>query len=97
MSGTEEATINPDGSTTMGGEDIPLNNANQGEESFGSQQETFEDNIPPLEDLSKGIDPAFYLIGAVLLIAALYYYFVYRKKDEDEDDFFASVDMEKVR
>lgn len=89
MSTTEEATINPDGSTTFENEPPPVNDA-------AGEDTTFEPNVEEL----KGVDPAFYLLGAVVAFAVLYLVYVnfLRKKDDnDGDDFFASLDTEKVR
>ena len=89
MSTAEEATINPDGSTTFENEPPPMNNDTAGED--GS---TF-DSMPPEE---TGIDPAFYLLGAFILFVILYFVITnMRKKDDNAgDDFFASLDTEKV-
>jgi hypothetical protein len=102
MSSPQEATVNPDGSTTYedtttagsaggsGPEDAT--NGGNGFEDAGGAEETFEELVV------KGIDPAFYLIGATILVVILYYFFVMRKKsDDDEDDFFSNMDCEKVR
>ena len=104
MSTTEEATINPDGSTTFetppGGD--PDAGAGGGPEAGGG--EGFEtppgaegEEIPIMEEIEKGIDPAFYLIGATIVIVILYYFFVLRRKsNDDDDDFFANSEDNKV-
>jgi len=93
MSTTEEATVNPDGSTTF--ETPPVNET---EGAFDdSEQEGFEDAPPIEEEIVKGIDPAFYLLAAVVVAAFLYYFMVYRKKKKEEtDEFFSNLDGEKV-
>ena len=85
MSTAEEATVNPDGSTTF--ENEPPVDETMGEEGF---EEVVAEKT--------GIDPAFYLLGAVALFVIVYFVVKsMRKKDEnDGDDFFASLDTEKV-
>jgi hypothetical protein len=89
MSATEEATVNPDGSTTF--------------ETPGGEGEQFQDDagLPPVEEVMEEIvkttDPAVYLLLAVVVVGFLYFFFVFRKKsDEDEDDFFSNLDGDKV-
>jgi hypothetical protein len=93
MSNAEEATVNPDGSSTFEDTTPPVNDAGDA----GFEDEGFE--TPPMEELVKGgIDPAFYLLFAALIAAALYYYFVVLKKEDDtSDDFFSSLEGDKVR
>lgn len=92
MSTAEEATVNPDGSTTF---DSPPG----GGEGF--DQETFD--TPPLdedtmEEVAKGVDPAIYLIIAVVVFIVVYIFFVKKKKEEeDADGFFSNLDGDKVR
>ena len=78
--------MNPDGSTTF--ENEPPADETTGEEGF--EEAVME---------KAGIDPAFYLIGAVVLFVVVYFVVSsMRKKDEnDGDDFFDSLDTEKVR
>ena len=90
-----EATINPDGSssyeppTDAGGGAPPLNDTDGFDEGF---------DVPPLEELSKGMDPAIFLVVAFLLCCGLYYLFFKRNtQDDDNDDFFASLDCDKVK
>jgi hypothetical protein len=92
MSATEEATVNPDGSTTF---ETP---------GAGGEGEQFQDDagLPPVEEVMEEIvkktDPAVYLLLAVVVVGFLYFFFVFRKKsDEDEDDFFSNLDGDKVR
>lgn len=92
---TQEATVNPDGSTTFaqGAEDdIP-----GGAESNTFQNGTFENTTAAGadEDISK-TDPALYLGLAVLAIAVIcLFVYLKRKKAETEDEFFSQVDGEK--
>lgn len=84
MSGTEEATVNPDGSTTFeGGEDEAFN-ATAEEEFIGME-----------EEVVKGIDPAIYL-GLFVVFLGLLWFFVLRSRNKEEDEFFAELDVEKV-
>ena len=80
---TEEATVNPDGSTTF-----------ESDETFNTTAE--EDTIFVEEEVVKGIDPAIYL-GLVLLALGLLWFFVLRSQNKEEDEFFAELDVEKVR
>ena len=90
----EEATVNPDGSTTF---EPPPPETDGAEEGAG-----FDEGESPFEEetlkaaVEEGIDPAIYLLAGAVVLAFLYFVFVYRKK-EDEDDFFAELDVEKVR
>jgi hypothetical protein len=91
MSATEEATVNPDGSTTF---ETP---GAGGEEQFQGDA----GGVPPeevMEEIVKGTDPALYLLIVVALVGFAYYWFILRKKnDEEEDDFFSNLDGDKVR
>lgn len=91
---TDEATVNPDGSTTF-----------QQQTPGGGDGATSDEEIPfdgAQEDTLKavtkgGIDPAFFVLFAFFLFVGLYYYFAIRKKaEESEDDYFANLDGEKV-
>ncbi len=98
MSAADEATINPDGSTTFddatassssggggGGESSPNFDA-------GADEETTANDI-----VVKGIDPALYLALAVAAIAILFVYIRLRKKRSNAsvDDFFSNLDGDK--
>lgn len=89
MSTTEEATINPDGSTTFPSDD------SQQEPPMASP----EDEVPPEFDATHaGIDPAIYLLLGVAIAAFLFYFFFHRKKTkQDDDNFFLELDGDKVR
>jgi len=85
----EEATINPDGTTTFS-------------ESGGSSDEsTFTgEGIEPEEILNKvvkGIDPAFYLIFAFFIIVGLWFYSYKKsiKEKEERESFFMDMDGDK--
>lgn len=80
----EEATVNPDGSTTFEG---------AGDEAFNA---TEEETIFVEEEVIKGVDPAIYL-GLFVLILGLLWFFVLRSQNKEEDEFFAELDVEKVR
>lgn len=84
MSTTEEATVNPDGSTTF-----------ESDETFNATAEDDTFNIAD-DDVAKGIDPAIYL-GLVILAIGLLWFFVLRSQNKEEDEFFAELDVEKVR
>jgi hypothetical protein len=90
---TEEATVNPDGSTTF---ETPPVEETAGE---GFEAPPMGDEEDMMEEVVKGIDPAFYLLGAVILFAIIYFILAMRKKKDADngDDFFASLDTEKVR
>mmetsp|Transcript_17037 Transcript_17037/g.23387 ORF Transcript_17037/g.23387 Transcript_17037/m.23387 type:complete len:299 (-) Transcript_17037:208-1104(-) len=94
MSTTEEATVNPDGSTTFGSD----SGAGAGQESTAGADSGFaEANDDAAADLEKGIDPAFYLFLGCLLIGLLWFFIWYRSKkaQDDSDAFFSDMDGEK--
>mmetsp|Transcript_7403 Transcript_7403/g.16837 ORF Transcript_7403/g.16837 Transcript_7403/m.16837 type:complete len:294 (-) Transcript_7403:90-971(-) len=88
MSTTEEATVNPDGSTTF--------ESDQTNQTFGGGDE----EVPPpvneetIQEAAKGTDPAVYLGLVVLLLVVMYFVYRLRSKKE-EDDFFSDLDGEK--
>ena len=79
----ETVNVNPDGSTTFEG-------AGDGaeEESAG---EGFDEEM--MEEVVKGVDPAIYLLVAVVVGAILYFLYV-KKTRSNEDDYFST--YEKV-
>lgn len=87
----EEATVNPDGSTTF--EDTA------GQESFNETgSDGAEEMLNDGEMEATGIDPAFYLLGAAAVIVLLVVLIIrrQREKTEDTDDFFSNLDGDKV-
>lgn len=86
----EEATVNPDGSATF--EEPPVTE----DAGAGADEPPIMDE-EKVEEIAQGIDPAVYLLIAVVIFGALYYFFVYRKKKDDSDSFFAELDGDKVR
>lgn len=84
----EEATVNPDGSTTFEGAG--------GEEAYNATSGGEEDTIFVEEEIVKGLDPAIYL-GLFVVVVAVLWFFVLRSKNKEEDEFFAELDVEKVR
>lgn len=97
MSTTEEATINPDGTTAF-----PSDYSQQEQPpTTAPADETppdFGQGEPAVDATPAGIDPAIYLIVGVALIAVLFYVFVHRKKSKpDDDNFFLELDGDKVR
>lgn len=95
----EEATVNPDGSTTFEQEPPATEDAGGadaggagGDETPNMDEETFE----KAEEIAQGVDPAVYLLLAVIFFGALYYFFVYRKKSDDSEAFFSELDGDKV-
>mmetsp|Transcript_12433 Transcript_12433/g.16341 ORF Transcript_12433/g.16341 Transcript_12433/m.16341 type:complete len:294 (+) Transcript_12433:253-1134(+) len=91
MSGTGEATVDPDGTTTF--EETaspPPVNESAGDEGFEGDEEEI------LETVIKGMDPVWYLIFGVVIAAVLVFLYRRRKKaNEIEDDFFSNLDVEK--
>lgn len=91
----EEATINPDGSTTFEngaeGGDTFDDNADDGPKG----EEEFEGEATP--ETPGGIDPAIYLILIVIAIAVIWIFFWFRRRKESEvsDAFFSDLDGEK--
>jgi len=90
MSTAEEATVNPDGSTTFddaGGAD----SAGAGAEDMPNMDEE------TAEEIIKGTDPALYLALAVGLLFAMFLFLQMRKKKKnaDVDDFFSNLDGDK--
>jgi len=108
----EEATINPDGTQTMGedagaaaddaGADADAGaGGDAGEDAGGAGEEDFAEGMGgegAAEDVVKGTDPAIFLFLGFVAIAALWFFFWYKKKkeEEDSDSFFSQMDGEKV-
>lgn len=93
MSTAEEATVNPDGSTTFD---------DAGADSAGADAGAADD-IPDMggeeaaEEIVKGTDPALYLALAVLVFGVMFIFYQLRKKrkNADVDDFFSNLDGDK--
>lgn len=90
MSTTEEATVNPDGSTTF-------NNAGDEAGSSGAGSEEMPDLGAEAEEIIKGTDPAVYLLFALVAFIGLFLFLQLRKKKKNAEvsDFFANLDGEK--
>ena len=94
----EDADVNPDGSTTFG--PPPVNEpSGDGFEDTATPPMDSTEQEEAIKEAVTGVDPASYLLVAVVLVAVLYYVFVYRRKATaaNEDDFFTDLDGEKVR
>lgn len=93
MSTAEEATINPDGSTTFS-EPHPTNTT--GDEDAIPDDIPTEDAAAPEE--IGGVDPAIYLGLAVVAFVLIFMILRMRRKraSADVDDFFSNLDGEKV-
>jgi len=82
----EEATVNPDGSTTF-----------ENAEGFaGDAGEDMGGDTPMMEE-EAGVDPALYLVAALAVLATIVYLVKKRrvKMEEEDDDFFANLDGAK--
>ena len=92
----EEATVNPDGSTTFA--DPPVTDEAGGGESTFDEPPTMDEETmnEKAEEIVQGIDPAIYFLAVMVVVALLYYFFVHRKKKDDSDSFFADLDGDKV-
>jgi hypothetical protein len=90
----ETVTVNSDGSTTFDGE--TGYDGGGGEESTMPPVMDDAQGEPMMEDVVKGIDPAIYLLLAVVLLAALYFVYARKSRSDDGDDFFSNLDGEKV-
>lgn len=90
----EDATINPDGSTTFD-ETPPTGDA--GADAGGDGESFFQEKAQEgLSADAEGIDPAFYLLGAAFIVVVIYFLFFRTKSEESEDDFFTELDGDKV-
>jgi len=78
----EEATVNPDGSTTF-------------EENTTAGEETFEGAEDILKE-EAGVDPAIYFLLGLVLLGVLYYFLRPKAEVDDTDDFFSNLDGDKV-
>ena len=96
MSTAEEATVNPDGSTTF--------NDAGADDAGASYDNTTDSGIPNMdedaagaEEVIKGTDPALYLAIAVVLFAVVFIFIQMRKKRKSDeiDSFFSNLDGDK--
>lgn len=89
MSTAEEATVNPDGSTTF--------NDAGGADSAGAGGDIPNMDEETAEEVIKGTDPALYLAVALLFFGAMFIMMQLRKKrkNADVDDFFSNLDGDK--
>jgi len=87
MSTAEEATVNPDGSTTF-------NDAGGADSSAGEDMPGAEETA---EEIIKGTDPALYLALASLVFFVIFIFVQLRKKKKNAevDEFFANLDGDK--
>mmetsp|Transcript_13453 Transcript_13453/g.22928 ORF Transcript_13453/g.22928 Transcript_13453/m.22928 type:complete len:305 (-) Transcript_13453:212-1126(-) len=93
MSTAEEATVNPDGSTTF-------EDAGDGADSAGAGaggEEMPEMDADAAEEVIKGTDPALYLALAVVGFIVIFVFLQMRKKrkNAEVDDFFSNLDGDK--
>ena len=95
-----EVNVEPDGSTTFenaseaGGQEEAFTG---GEESAGEDFAGAEGGEEAFEEVAKSIDPAIYLLIAVVIFLIGFVIYQRKKKEEEEDDFFSNLDGEKVR
>lgn len=86
--------MEPDGSTTF-------ENASEAqEEAFtgGAEEEGFagaEGAEETIEEVVKAVDPALYLLAAVVIFLIGFVIYQRKKKEEEDDDFFGNLDGEK--
>lgn len=102
MSTAQEATVNPDGSTTF--DDASGGAGSADDAGAGSNGGGYPgDDAPPPSDGDAivpprgGVDPALYLALAVVAFAVLFAYLQLRKrrKNAEVDDFFSNLDGDK--
>lgn len=95
MSTTQEATVNPDGTTTFAEEETTFSSSSNGDEEFNATDDVFEEDDIMME---KQTDPAIYLLLVVLIVGIIgFLIYVKRKKSSKEmnDEFFSQLDGEK--
>lgn len=98
MSTEQEATVNPDGSTTFA--DSANEEGFAGEESGGFSDNTTDTTMDGEETLELNVDkvdPAFYLLAfaAVIIVLGALYIWRQRKSRGETEDFFSQLDGEK--
>ena len=92
MSTTEEATVNPDGSTTFSSEEGGDAGAS-GDDSY-----TTGDESGDVPQGMKGTDPAIFLFLGFLFVAGIWFFLYHRKQKSqaESESFFSELDGEKV-
>lgn len=96
-----EVNVEPDGSTTFedagdaGGQEEAYTGGDEG--AGGEDFAGTEGGEEAFEEVAKSIDPAIYLLVAVVIFLVGFVIYQRKKKEEDEDDFFSNLDGEKVR
>lgn len=85
---SDEATINPDGSTTFEGAPPSGVPAADSDVPMGTEEEVLKEAAP------QGIDPAIYVLLGLVVVVVLYL-LAFRKKTQS-DDFFSNLDGDKV-
>lgn len=100
----EEATINTDGSTTFegaasgGGDESTMPPVDDSAGGAGTEGYADEETMgEAAEKVAQGVDPAIYLLVAVVLLGVLYFFYRRKVKADEEDEFFSNLDGEKVR
>lgn len=93
MSGTEEATVNPDGSTTF---EAGEGTGTEGE-NFSSETDGMAGDAGTAEEFVKGIDPAVFLLLAVVIGGVIWFLFYQRRRKAEEEvvSFFEDLDGQK--
>mmetsp|Transcript_34900 Transcript_34900/g.51910 ORF Transcript_34900/g.51910 Transcript_34900/m.51910 type:complete len:315 (-) Transcript_34900:230-1174(-) len=97
MSTTEEATINPDGSTTFESSEQPSPVPDADDADFGDEiPDMDEETLKGAAAAQGGIDPIWLvLVGAIIGLLVLYAIYLWRKKSEETDIFFTELDGDK--
>lgn len=95
-SGAEEATVNPDGSTTFTDDSAGTGSDSDGGAS-NSAGEGFDDAQGAAGSIVKGTDPAIFLVIAFFVIAIMYYIVYTRNKTKkvEQESFFFDMDGDK--
>ena len=94
-----DVNVEADGSTTFeNAESAGQEEAfTGGEESAGGEGFAgAEGGEEAFEEVAKSIDPAIYLLIAVVIFLIGFVIYQRKKKEEEEDDFFSNLDGEKV-
>jgi len=102
-SSTEEANINPDGTTTFSHEAGDTGFKDAGTSDSGAEEgadtgtETGPEDEHTTEAIVKGVDPALYLALTFIIAGFLYYIWYSRNKrrQQDQESFFLEMDGDK--